>query len=107
MIVLDFILELCCIALFYLIVSGEKKHFVGLEEACTCLSAPMEVREQPEGIGSLPSPYRSWGSNPGFQAWSQVPLPAELSCWPVNSILMEIDWLHLFMEAVHNLIPSI
>lgn len=46
---------------------------------CACLSTWWS---EDIFVGSLFPPCQSWGSNSGHWAWSQVPLPAELSCQP-------------------------
>lgn len=35
---------------------------------------------------SLLPPCGPWGSNPGGQAWHQVPLPTNPHCWPLLHI---------------------
>lgn len=42
----------------------------------------VEVKGQPEGVGSLLPPRGSWGSNSGCQAWQQALLPDKPFYWP-------------------------
>lgn len=46
-------------------------------------SAYAEVRGRLAGVSPFLSSCRSWGLNPGHQAWHQVPLPTESSHSPL------------------------
>lgn len=53
---------------------------------CGYTSVHVEIREL-LGVSFLPPPCRSWGLNPGCQAWQQAPLPAaEPLHWPVLEV---------------------
>ena len=55
--------------------------FISMWRLGICSMVHMERPRNNFWVGSVLPPYGFQGSNSGHQAWWQVPLPAEPSCW--------------------------
>lgn len=102
-----------CDFLFFIFlnISPDSFHyFIYLMSICIHMAHACDSQKKHEGISSLPS-YRSWGSNLGYEAWQQAPLPAQilptlflLYCVVCSSIFWPIFTLEISAnKAVHIL----